>query len=132
MSINRILLLAAIVLAHAGLTSPGFAGSSDFEFHPVASTVKNGTGSRLAVRLIHKPTGKPVPGAVLFRTRLDMGPDNMAAMTADHRAIPTEEAGVYLFAADLTMAGGWALRIMAKVPGETETVQGAVVFQAKD
>ena len=30
------------------------------------------------------------------------------------------------------MAGGWAFRIMAKVPGETDTVQGVVIFQAKD
>ena len=30
------------------------------------------------------------------------------------------------------MAGGWAVRIMAKVPGEAETVEGGVVFRAKD
>ena len=29
------------------------------------------------------------------------------------------------------MAGGWAFKVMAKVPGESETVQGTVVFQAK-
>ncbi|HSG94005.1 MAG TPA: FixH family protein [Afifellaceae bacterium] len=132
MSANKILLLATGALALAALTSPGVAGSSEFEFHPVSSTVKNGAGSQIAVRLTHKPTGKPVSGAVLFRTRLDMGPDNMAAMTADHRAIPSDEAGVYRFIADLTMAGGWALRIMAKVQGEPETVQGTVVFQAKN
>ena len=30
------------------------------------------------------------------------------------------------------MAGGWAFKVMAKIPGETETVQGTVVFQAKN
>ncbi|UTW52506.1 FixH family protein [bacterium SCSIO 12827] len=112
--------------------SSALAGAADYEFQPVAVDVKNGAGSALAVRLIHKPTNKPVPGAVVFRTRLDMGPDKMAAMTAEHRAVPGDEPGVYRFTADLTMAGGWALRLMAKVQGEAETVQGVVVFQARN
>jgi hypothetical protein len=56
----------------------------------------------------------------------------MVAMTAEHTAVPGTEPGIYRFKADLTMAGGWALRLMAKVPGEAETVQGAVEFRAKD
>lgn len=111
-------------------TAQAFA--ADYEFQPLQVDVKNGNGSELAVRLVHKPSGKPVTGAVLFRTRLDMGPDNMEGMTAKHHAMPSSEPGVYRFKADLTMAGGWALRVMAKVPGETDTVQGVVVFQAKD
>ena len=93
--------------------------------------MKNGPGSELAVRIIHKPTGKPVEGVVLFRTRLDMSPDSMGEMTAKHVAQPSTEPGVYKFRADLTMAGGWAFKLMAKVPGESETVQGTVVFKAK-
>ncbi len=108
------------------------AAAADYELQPLMVQVKNGNGSELAVRLIHKPSGKPVTGAVLFRTRLDMGPDNMADMTANHEAMPSSEPGVYRFKADLTMAGGWAFRVMAKVPGEKDTVQGVVVFQAKD
>lgn len=122
--------LAGLALS-AGAASV-LAGAADYEFQPLKIEVKNGAGSELAVRLVHKPTGKPVPGAVLFRTRLDMAPDNMADMTAKHEAMPGSEPGVYAFKADLTMAGGWAFRIMAKVPGEAETVQGVVVFQAKD
>lgn len=119
-------------LALGAAASSAFAGATDYAFEPVQVDVKNGAGSELAVRLVHKPTGKPVRNAVLFRTRLDMGPDNMAEMTAQHQAIPATEPGVYRFKADLTMAGGWALRLMAKVPGESETVQGTVQFQAKD
>lgn len=113
-------------------TAPVFAAAADFEFHPLKVDVKNGNGSELAVRLVHKPSGKPVTGAVLFRTRLDMGPDKMETMTAKHEGMPSSEAGVYRFRADLTMAGGWAFRVMAKVPGEKDTVQGVVIFQAKD
>jgi len=107
------------------------AGAADYEFQPIKVDVKNGAGSKLAVRLVHKTTGKPVDGAVIFRTRLDMSPDSMGEMTAKHVAVPTSEPGVYRFKADLTMAGGWAFKVMAKVPGESETVQGTVVFQAK-
>ena len=81
--------------------------------------------------LFISPSGKPVEGAVVFRTRLDMSPENMAQMTAKHVAMPTSEPGVYRFKADLTMAGGWALKLQAKVPGEPETVEGTVVFKAK-
>ena len=84
------------------------------------------------MRLLHKPSGKPVEGALLIRTRLDMSPDSMGEMTAKHSAIPGTEPGVYRFKADLTMAGGWAFKLQAKVPGEAETVEGTVVFKAKD
>lgn len=121
-----------IGLALSTAAASVIAGAADYVFQPLKVDVKNGAGSELAVRLVHKPSGKPVTGAVLFRTRLDMAPDNMADMTAKHEAMPSSEAGVYRFKADLTMAGGWAFRVMAKVPGEKDTVQGVVVFQAKD
>ena len=60
-----------------------------------------------------------------------MSPDSMGEMTAKHAAMPGAEPGIYRFKADLTMAGGWAFKIQAKVPGETETVEGTVVFKAK-
>ena len=77
---------------------------------PSRLKAKNGPGSELAVRIIHKPTGKPVEGVVLFRTRLDMSPDSMGEMTAKHVAQPSTEPGVYKFRADLTMAGGVGLQ----------------------
>jgi hypothetical protein len=120
---------ASLVVATA--TEPAFAGPNDYAFEPVKVDVKNGRGSELAVRVTHKPTGKPAEGAVLFRTRLDMSPDSMGEMTAKHAAQPSTEPGVYKFRADLTMAGSWALKVQAKIPGETQTIEGSVVFQAK-
>ena len=128
---SRTLSIAACGLAITTLAFPAFAGAKDYEFQPVAADVKNGAGSELAVRLVHKPTGKPVPGAVLIRTRLDMSPGGMGGMTATHVAAPGSEPGIYRFKADFTMAGGWALKLQAKVPGEAETVEGTVVFTAK-
>jgi hypothetical protein len=127
----------SVIAAFTGLAitaafNNAVAGAEDYTFEPIKVKVKNGTASELAVRLVHKPSGKPVEGAVLFRTRLDMAPDGMAEMLAQHTAMPSDEPGVYRFKADLTMAGGWAFRIMAKVPGEKDTIEGVVVFQAQD
>ncbi len=120
-----------LVVALGTLSANALAGAGDYEFQPVAVDVKNGAGSELAVRLVHKPSGKPVTDAVIFRTRLDMSPDSMGEMTAKHAAMPAGEPGVYRFRADLTMAGGWALKLQAKVPGESETIEATVVFKAK-
>ena len=128
---SRTFTLAALGLATIISASAVLAGAGDYEFQPVVVDVKNGAGSELAVRLVHKASGKPVDGALLIRTRLDMSPDSMGEMTAKHTAVPGTEPGVYRFKADFTMAGGWAFKLQAKVPGEAETVQGTVVFRAK-
>jgi hypothetical protein len=130
---NSPVTLAALgALAMLLAPAPSLAGAADYRFEPVNVEVRNGDGADLAVRLVHVPTGKPVSGAILFRTRLDMSPDDMTPMTAKHAAVPASEPGVYRFRADLTMEGRWALKLMAKVQGEAETVTGTVVFEAKD
>lgn len=123
--------LAALFAVLAIDVLPVSAAPNDYEFQPVVVDVKNGAGSEMAVRLVHKPTGKPVEGAVIFRTQLDMSPENMAGMTAKHAAVSGGEPGVYRFKADFTMAGGWAFKLQAKVPGEADTIEGTVVFKAK-
>ena len=132
MTLRNFLVAALTGLALTTAFEKAVAGAADYSFEPVEVAMRTGAASELSVRLVHKPSGKPISGAVLFRTRLDMAPDGMAEMQAQHAALPSDEPGVYRFKADLTMAGGWAFRIMAKVPGEKDTVEGVVVFQAKD
>lgn len=108
------------------------AGAADFEFHPVSVTVRTGSASELAVRLVDKRSGMPVSGAAITSTRLDMSPDSMAEMLAPHEAIKSEQLGVFRFKANLTMAGRWAFKLQASVPGEAETIAGIVVIQAQD
>ena len=122
---------ALLGLVAATTVMPAWAGAGDYAFEPVTAEVRSGAGAELAVRLVHKPDDKPVEGAVVFRTRLDMGPESMETMTTDAAPASATEPGVYKFRANLTMAGKWALKLMAKVQGETESVQGAVVFTAK-
>jgi hypothetical protein len=123
-------LFAATILAGV---APVLAGPADYRFEAVSPVVRNGAGSELAVRLVHIPSGRAVDNAVLFRTRLDMSPDDMGDMVAVLKPVAPDTAApatAYRFKADLSMAGRWALKVMAKVPGEHDTVQGTVIFTA--
>jgi hypothetical protein len=51
--------VAALGLAIVAVAPAAFAGAKDYEFQPVAADVKNGAGSDVAVRIVHKLTGKP-------------------------------------------------------------------------
>lgn len=119
-------------LALVAWRDPAIAAANDYRFEPIDAVVRSGDSATLSVRLLHVPTGKPVTGAIVFRTRIDMSPDGMATMTAKFEPLPETEPGIYRFKANLTMAGGWALKLMAKVQGEAETVTTTVVFMAKD
>ena len=121
-------------LAFAGaisLTSAAaWAGAIDYAFEPVAAELKKGDDVVVAVRLMHKPTGKPVTDAVIVRTRVDMAPDGMADMVSPVAQMPGNEPGVYAFKTDLPMAGRYLLSVAAKVQGEPETVVGKVILKA--
>jgi hypothetical protein len=106
------------------------AAASDYEFRLVKTDIKQSNDATVAVRLIDKRTGNPVPDAVVFATRMDMAPDGMEAMTSPVEAMPSREPGVYEFRTDLTMAGGWRFSIAAKVQGETETVESKLELKA--
>src|SRR5713226_9414084 len=122
----------AVLAAALSLTSTGFAGASDYTFEPVKAEVKKGSGVTLTVRLVHKPTGKPVSDAVIFSPRIDMSPEGMATMTAPATPAVGAEPGTYNFKTDLVMSGRWLLTVSAKVQGEQETVTGKVTFKATD
>ena len=81
---------------------------------------------------MRKAGGQPVAGAVIFQTRLDMAPDNMADMTAKIAAAPSTEPGVYLIQCRFHHGRALATYACAKVQGESETVKGAVIFTATD
>src|SRR5436190_14763487 len=113
--------VAGVVFAAAiSVTSAAFAGASDYTFEPVQAEVKKGNDVTVAVRLVHKPTGKPVSDAVIFSPRLDMSPEGMETMTAPIAKAAGAEPGSYAFKTDIPMAGGWLLTVSAKVQGEQE------------
>jgi hypothetical protein len=119
--------MAAAFVAAQGLSGPAFAGASDYAFEAVKAEVKKADDAIVAVRLVHKPTGKPVTGAVIVQTRIDMSP---AGMAPPLEPVPSNEPGVHAFKTELSMAGRWLLSIAAKVQGEPETVVGKIMFRA--
>ena len=124
-------LCAAVVAVAMSLSNATvFAGAADYAFESVAPEWKKGDDVVVAVRLTHKPSGKPVADAIIVRTRVDMGPDNMADMVSPVAAVPSKEPGVYAFKTDLPMAGRYLLSVAAKVQGEPETVVGKIILKA--
>ena len=121
-------LLGALLSASA-MTAPALADIKDYQFQLVQQEAKVGEAI-VAVRLVDKRSGKPVPDAVIFAKRLDMAPDSMDEMVTKIEQVPSTEPGVYRFKAKLSMAGGWRLSLGAKVQGETGTVEDKLVFQA--
>ena len=122
---------AAFALASSLAISGAQAGANDYQFELVSKALKVGAPSEITVRLVHKPDGTPVPDAVIFATRLDMSPDGMEDMSTPLTPVAGVEPGVYRFKAMLSMAGGWALSLGAKVQGEPETVQGKLILKAQ-
>lgn len=127
--INSLRALAA-ALPLAVVTLPALADIKDYEFRLAQSELKQGNGVIVAVQLIDKRSGKPVPDAVIFARRVDMAPDGMETMTSPIEAVPSTEPGTYRFKTNLTMAGGWRLSLGAKVQGETGTLENKLILKA--
>lgn len=121
-------LVAALPLAAVSL--PALADIKDYEFRLVQSELKHGNGVVVAVQLIDKRSGKPVPDAVIFAQRIDMAPDGMETMASPIEAMPSTEPGTYRFRTNLVMAGGWRLSLGAKVQGETGTLENKLILKA--
>jgi hypothetical protein len=121
------LMAAALVIAVA---TPASGDAKDYEFQLVSQDVKKGD-TVIVVKLVHKPSGRAIPDAVIFAKRIDMGPDGMGEMQAKLDPLPGGEPGIYQFKTSLDMEGRWALTIGAKVQGETGTVQSKLVVNAK-
>ncbi|MFG1313181.1 FixH family protein [Xanthobacter autotrophicus] len=114
--------VAALSTARADIT--------DYEFRLVQTDVKQGNGAIVTVRLVDKRSGKAVPDAVIFATRIDMAPDGMETMAAPTEALPSTEPGVYRFKTKMMMAGGWRLSLGAKIQGETGTIENKLALKA--
>ena len=127
---TKYLLASAFAAAMCLTGAAALADVKDYAFESVAAEFKKGDDVVVAVRLLHKPTGKPVADAVIVRTRVDMAPDGMADMVSPVAPMPASEPGVYAFKTDLPMAGRYLLSVAAKVQGEPETVVGKVILKA--
>lgn len=120
--------IQAVLIAVFSYTA-SFAATAGPHWEAVRAQVPAGVGVRLDVRLIGVD-GKPlINNVTIIQTRLDMGPDNMQAMTSPVRQVPSSQPGVTSFQADLSR-GRWALTISANIAGQNQPVTGQVVFTA--
>jgi hypothetical protein len=123
---------AALIVAAIGCASPqALADISDYRFELVDQTVKAGPDKIVAVRLMNQKTGQPVPGAVVFATRLDMAPEAMKEMVTKVTPVADAEPGTYKFQATFGMAGRWQLSLGAKIQGETGMLENQLVITAQ-
>jgi hypothetical protein len=127
---SRAFRAAPIVVAMTGAITGARADIKDYEFQLVDQTIQAGPDKIITVRLMNTKTGKPVPDAVIFATRLDMAPDGMQEMATKIAPMPGGEGGTYKFKATFGMAGRWQLSLGAKVQGETGTVENKLVLKA--
>ncbi len=126
-NILRAAFAAALLM---GVAAPAvWADAKDYEFQLVDQQVKQGDAV-IAVRLVHKPSGRIIPGAVIFAKRIDMGPEAMEGMTAPLEAVSSTEPGIYRFKTNLSMEGQWALSLGAKVQGESGSVESKLIVKA--
>ncbi|MCP3400366.1 MULTISPECIES: FixH family protein [unclassified Bradyrhizobium] len=121
---------AMAALIGAALTGAAHAEIRNYEFQLVQPTVKAGADRIVTVRLVDKTSGKAIPNAVIFASRLDMAPDGMQEMVTKVTPMPGTEPGTYRFKANFSMAGRWQLSLGAKVQGETGTVENKLVVTA--
>ena len=127
---SKLAYVAAAVGVLSSSLTPARADIKDYDFQLVQSELKKGDGAIVAVRLVNKKTGKPVPDAVVFAKRIDMAPDGMASMAEAIEQLPSQEPGVYRFKTNLTMVGRWQLSLGAKIQGETASLERKMVLKA--
>lgn len=129
-------LSANLVFAQDSMGGMAMKGSkpatAEYKFVLAGPARSAGGGkSVVAVKLMHD--GKPVTGALVIRSRADMGPMNMASMTAPIKPLGEKPPGTYSF----EIANGpvwnkpdnWALSFAAKVQGVAQTVTGSVTVK---
>ena len=126
----RTLWVALTGVALTCAATAAFADIKNYEFKLVEPAVKVGADKTITVKLVDKTTGKGVPDAVIFATRLDMAPDAMQEMATKLTPLSASEPGTYRFKATFGMEGRWQLSLGAKVQGETGTVESKLVIQA--
>lgn len=113
-------------------SSKPMAVTAGYSFELAGPPQSGGAGkSVIAVKLVHD--GKPVTGAVIIRTRADMGPMGMAAMTAPVISMGEGPPGTYRFEVDngpvWKKPDNWALSFGAKVQGVAQTVTGSITVK---
>jgi hypothetical protein len=107
------------------------ADPKDYRFELIDKTVKVGPDAVIRIRVVNIPTNKTIDHAEVRVNALDMSPDGMAEIGAKAAPLVTNQADVYAFTTNLTMAGRWALSVEAKIPNETVPLRAKLLLKAQ-
>lgn len=122
------------LIAAALLTAFGAVAQTPparYRFQAVGESTPRGVGVTLQVRATDL-AGQPKAGISFADPRIDHAPDGAASASFPVFPLPPREAGLYEFRATVPVAGYWALRLQAKVPGEPQPVFASVTFKIVD
>ena len=118
---------ATVVCVLAFTAVQSRAKDTDYRFELAGTPQPSAKKDTVQVRLLRVADGKPVPDAVIFESKADMGPSGMDTMTAPVTALPAK-GGIYSFEVQPGMTGTWALHLAAKVQGEPDTVRATLTI----
>ena len=90
----KYLLAAACAVALNLTTAAAFAGANEYAFEPLAAEIKKGDDVVVALRLTHKPSGKPVVDAVVSAMQSHDGRDLVEVSTRLSRRLGLPRADV--------------------------------------
>ena len=111
---------ATLVFALSGVAS---AAPQDYRFEVLQVQPAGPGASDVSVRLVNVRDGRPVTGAVIFESAVDMAFSGMTETKGSVTLADTDSSGVYRFRTGTGVAGNWALHLAAKVPGEVRTAR---------
>lgn len=127
---RRFVSLAAACTIMTMAAGNAFADPKDYRFEAVQAHVTATADTVVHLRLVHLPDNKPVTGAVIFSSKMEMPMAGMAPMATKVAALKPTTPGEYPFQTDFSAGGTWTLTVSAKVQGENGTVTGSVPFMA--
>lgn len=115
------------------------ATSRSYRFEVLDQPVRPSANAEVRVRLVHLPDGRPVTGAVITKHKFEMSMPNAKIITtlmiegAGPPPVATVEEGngVYLVHSVVPMAGNWTMVLDARVPGESEPIEGSVLLRVR-
>jgi YtkA-like len=124
--------LAAMLGVLGGTATVTAAESTpDYRLELAEQPIKSGKTLIVQIRLMHVPDGGAVTNATVTVLRFDMGPDGMAAMSAQAKGAISPKPGIYAFETWPSMPGNWALRLRATLPDHAPVELALVVVAPK-
>jgi hypothetical protein len=101
------------------------ASDQDYRFELVGQPQAANGKDTVQLKLVHVADNKPVIGAVIFQSHVDMGP-GMETMSAPIVKLPENPPGTYNFSVAPSLTGNWEIYLSAKVQGQIQTVHGTL------